>query len=435
MSTFKTIVLTVFSLATIIGIAVFAMGGISKNTGENIGEVELWGTLSESKVQQWLRESTRAEGVNLDLSKLVKYKKIDSENYDEAIIEALATGEGPDLFFLAQDKIIRFRDKIRIIPFDNYSERKFKNEFVEEGELYLGEEGIYGLPLTIDPMITYWNRSMFSSAGIAQPPELWEEVYSMSEQLSQTQNNSDLTQSAVALGEYGNIKHAKEILSATILQAGSPIVKETTNGQFVGVLSQNDYSSGPNPSVTALRFYTQFSNPSKSVYSWNSSMDEARKEFLAEDLAIYFGFSSELETIRRANPNLNFDIAQFPKRGENSAITFGKMQALSISRNAQNLGGALKIANVLTGQVASAKLAEIMNLAPPRRDLLSKEAPRAYKDVFYKAALRADAWLDPNPKKTEEIFATMIDSVISGRRSVGGAVGLADSQIKNLLAN
>ena len=55
------------------------------------------------------------------------------------------------------------------------SERDFKNTYIEEGELYLAANGILGLPITVDPMVMYWNRDIFSSAAIAAPPSYWDE--------------------------------------------------------------------------------------------------------------------------------------------------------------------------------------------------------------------------------------------------------------------
>ena len=78
---------------------------------------------------------------------------------------------------MAQDGIVRNQDKIIEIPYDTISGRDFKNTFIEEGEMYLTENGVLGLPFTIDPMVMYWNRDIFQSVGIANPPEFWDELF------------------------------------------------------------------------------------------------------------------------------------------------------------------------------------------------------------------------------------------------------------------
>ena len=45
------------------------------------------------------------------------------QTFDQEFVEALAVGQGPDLFFLTQDGILKHKDKIYPIPFSVYSEK------------------------------------------------------------------------------------------------------------------------------------------------------------------------------------------------------------------------------------------------------------------------------------------------------------------------
>ncbi len=45
-------------------------------------------------------------------------------------------------------------------------------------------------------------------------------------------------------------------------------------------------------------------------------MSDSKNMFLAGDLALYFGFASELDDLKNKNPNLNFDVTLFPQTGD-----------------------------------------------------------------------------------------------------------------------
>jgi ABC-type glycerol-3-phosphate transport system substrate-binding protein len=63
----------------------------------------------------------------------------------------------------------------------------------------------------------------------------------------------------------------------------------------------------------ALNFYTDFANPVKEVYSWNNTLDNSVNAFASGKLAIMFGYSYHLETIKALSPKLNFLLVLYHK--------------------------------------------------------------------------------------------------------------------------
>ena len=173
MTGFQIAIIGIFIVLAIAGVLVFSgIGGLGDNN-QKVGDVEIWGTIPYEIFDKMI------SGLNSGNGRFagVKYIEKDKETYEEEFVEALAAGVGPDLFLLAQDGIVRNQDKIIEIPYDTISGRDFKNTFIEEGEMYLTENGVLGLPFTIDPMVMYWNRDIFQSVGIANPPEFWDELF------------------------------------------------------------------------------------------------------------------------------------------------------------------------------------------------------------------------------------------------------------------
>ncbi|OGG47270.1 hypothetical protein A2671_01885 [Candidatus Kaiserbacteria bacterium RIFCSPHIGHO2_01_FULL_49_13] len=429
MKTFNIVVLGVFIFLAVAGVLVFSgFGGFGRNSNQ-IGRVVVWGTL-QSPIMESLFTSIRDER---DDFSGVSYVEKDPRTYDRDLVEAIAAGKGPDLFLLEQDHILSLQDKVLRIPYANFSERAFKDSFIEEGELYLGAEGSIGLPFTVDPLVMYWNRDIFAATGIANPPKFWDEFLTLAPKLTKRTAANTIERSAAPLGEYSNNPSAKALLATLFMQAGTPIVAPTDDGVLHSVLDDRLNLPLP-PAEAVLNFFTEFSNPSKAAYSWNRALPNARDMFTAGDLALYFGFASELPQIRNANVNLNFDVAQLPQvRDAKSAAVYGRMNALSIPKGALNVQGAANAALVLTSVDTLQKLGEVAVLPPVSRALLQTPPSESYKNVFYLSALIARAWFDPNAERTDAIFKTLVEDVTSGRARLSDAVANASRDLENLL--
>jgi ABC-type glycerol-3-phosphate transport system substrate-binding protein len=328
-------------------------------------------------------------------------------------------------------------NKITVIPYESYAEGTFKTTFLQEGELFLTPNGLLAIPFSVDPLVMYWNRDMFTNANLSLPPKYWDEFRLLAPLITKKDAAFNITQSAVALGEYQNITNAKSILSALILQAGNPIVVKSELGLDSTLGASLGYSIAP--TNAALTFYTQFADPQKEVYSWNRALPDSKTLFLSGKLGMYFGFASEYRELRQKNPNLNFDVTYLPQTRpqQNSQListTFGKLYGLAVLRasgaNSANAYGAI---SYLTSKDGMTLWSQYSGLPSVRRDALSAKPNDASTAVFANSALWSRGWLDPDSVRTDNVFKTMIESVTSGRAFYSDAVSSADLQLANLL--
>lgn len=429
MSQFQLILTSIFGLFILIGVIFFASYGTSNQASKEIGSVLIWGTMNERVFDEVLRDLKDRE----EKFKDVKYEQKEAENFDILLAEAMAENRGPDLFFVSPSKIIKHKNKILPIPYETFSERDFKDYFIEEGELYLSNQGILALPFLVDPLVMYWNRDILTKAGLSDVPRYWESFFSFAKEVSEKDQNMNILTSAVAMGSYENVANAKEILATLFLQTGNPIVGRDNNGDFK-VYFKNGINNRSDLSESALQFYTQFSDASKEIYSWNSSIANSKNTFLAGDLALYFGFASELGDLRNKNMNLNFDVAIFPQSSNSKKfVTFGEMQALAISQGSKNPAGAYSTTMALIQSETLNYLSNLTGLPPVSRILLARGSDDPYKEIFNKSALASKGFLDIEEKETDYIFQDMVTSVVSGRRDVGGAIQWVDSSLWELL--
>jgi len=211
----------------------------------------------------------------------------------------------------------------------------------------------------------------------------------------------------------------------------------SSDGQLYSSLTEGSISNAVNPTQTALRFYTEFADPIKSVYSWNRSLPNSLEAFSQGTLALYIGYASEVEAIQARNGNLNFDVAPLPqvRAGEQKKVlTFGKMYALAVPVVARNAAGGVQMAFLLTGQDSSDLLTQAIGIPSPRRDLLGTVPDDPVDVIFRSQALISSAWLDPNAEDSAQIFRRMIGGVTSGSLRISDAISRADTELTLLLA-
>ncbi len=409
-------------------VAVFIFATFSGGSGARVGDVSVWGSVPEDTVEEILKIVTTSS----DGYEGVEYREIAQAEFIPTLVEAIAAGRGPDLVLFPTEYLVSEGDKLAVIPYSSLSRRDFQDTFLEAGEILLTGTGAVGLPFLIDPFVTYWNRTLFSAAGVAKPPLYWDEVGDLTPRLTQATQAGTLTQSAVALGQWDNVVHAKHIFLSLLWGLGNNVVVLTEEGELAGALSGGSVG-GITPAESALGFYTEFADPVQRVYSWNRSMPDSRSAFLAGDLALYFGTASEARELRAANPNLNFDVAPYPTVRDGRVATPARLVALAIPRGAGNVNGALQTALLLSGTSVQDALRVETGLPSVRRDVSSLSPENPYEEVFRQAALNAFTWYDPEPTHTNQLFKRMVEDVASGRESVAEAVRSGQSELAALL--
>ncbi|MDP3661454.1 MAG: extracellular solute-binding protein [bacterium] len=421
MRPFQIILLAVFVIAAIGGLVAFSL--FKGNSGPNGGPavLEIWGSFP---AQAFSAATADLSGDEFNLT----YTEIRADKFEQAFIEALAAGRGPDAIILPSDLVVRHSDKIVPIPLDTLSERRFKDSFVEATEVFLSTTGTIAVPLAVDPLVAYWNRDRFGAAGIARPPRYWDEVLTLVPKLTLRNRLGQIQISGVSLGEYRNITNAKEILAALFFQSGGKLVSRTIEGGF-GV-SLDDFANAG----SALGFFTEFANPVKKLYTWNRGLPPSRDMFASGDLALYFGFASEYAGLREKNPHLNMSATPFPQtRDSKLVVSFGKAWGIAALKTSKNPAGAMRLGFALADSARAQKLAEALGTVPPLRALLERKQESAAKSVFYEAALQARGFLDPNPTETTKLFQAVVEDITGGRGQLTSGVGDLRSGLERLL--
>jgi ABC-type glycerol-3-phosphate transport system substrate-binding protein len=436
MNLFQSLVLAVFGLFAIAAVVIFSL---TTSGGTDIGfagTFKLWGTLPASSMEKPLEDFNNAN------SKLYRLEYVErrKDSFQNDLISALAAGNGPDLVILPETSIVQNSDKILPISYDSYAVRDFNDNFIDGASLFMSKDGIFGMPLYLDPLVMYWNKDIFSTGGVASYPTKWSEFENLAGRLTISNRGGNISQATVAMGSYFNVEHVKDILATLFMQSGSEIVRFTKSDEFNSTGDSLPYivsfggSDDDSALESALRFFLGFSDPNKKAYSWNVAMANSKSAFSGGILGVYFGHASDYGSIQKNNPHLNFDVAVIPQRdAAKNRITFGNIYGVSITRVSKNPIIAKQIAINMSGADFTGSLSREISLPPARRDLLSAGAKDPIASVFYSSAIISRAWLDPVPAETYNIFRDLTESVLSGVKTDSQAIRIVRESLTNLI--
>lgn len=435
-SPFQIVLLSVFVVLGLAGIIIFAMTSGGGAT-EDVGDVYLWGTYPERSITTFLHDF----GLEDRRTTTVQYTQKDPNTFYDDLAQALASGQGPDLVMTDHTHIEKLESIFSVIPFDAFPARSFLDAYVDAAAIPFvksagANQGIRAVPIVVDPLIMYWNRDIFSRYAVPQAPKYWDELFGIAETMTERSENGNIVVSGVALGETSNVLHAKEIISAMIMQAGGDIiVRNDDDGKLEVRLARADKNS-LSPAQSAMRFFTEFANPTKKRYSWNKSMPKSKEMFTNGDLAVYIGTASELKEISDKNPNLNFDVAPLPQLRSGTGtrlLTTGTIYALAITKTGKNPAGAFAIAGALSNGKAGELLEKELGAPSAQRALLVPNARDPLTTTMRQEAVRMRVWPDPDPEKTTDILFRMVDRITTGEDRISESVQRADGEMKILV--
>ncbi len=425
-SSFQTILVIVFIIGFVVAVAIFS-GLFSSKTSSTAsttptGQVIVWGILPADVMQRFV-DDFNSQNYGYTLS----YQQHTEQNFYQDLIVALANGTPPDLVLISSEIYAQVAPKLYTIPYAAYPERTYRDTNVDGAQIFLSATGPNALPLLVDPLVTYYNKDLLAAKNFVVPPKTWTDLQAATPLLTKHDSQNHLTQSAIALGQADNIANARDILSALFLQTGNSIVTtDPSTGASTATLtagSTNSDATTELPTVQALDFYTGFTNPTATNYTWNSGLPESLQTFLAGKSAFYIGRASQLFSIQSQNPHLNFDVTTlFQPAGATRPITFGSFVAVGIMSKSLNPIAAYAAATQIASSSNIDALSKLLSLPPARRDLLQIAQSNPYVSVFFQAALSTFSWPDPNPVSTNKIFHDMITNVNSNTTDTQTAI-------------
>ena len=396
----------------------------------------------------------------------INYRKLRYSEYEKELVEALAEDRGPDIVSIHNTWIRKYENKLAPMPasitmvypvtkgtikkevinelrtIKSLTLRELQNNFVDTVyddvvlENQSGQDVIYALPFSVDTLAMYYNRDLLNNAGIAQPPTFWNKEFQQAvKSLTKQDTQGEIIQSGVAMGGSDNIDRSTDILSVLMMQNGSQMTDDNNNIVFDRIptaLKNQNY----NPGLDALRFYTDFSNPAKEVYSWNSDLNSSLEMFIAGKLALMFGYAYNLPTIEARAPKLNFGIARLPQiDGNYNGTNFANYWVEAVSNKSEYVDEAWDFIQ-FAAKAEQVKYYLSKTKKPTAlRALINEQLENDDINIFVEQVLTSKSWyrgVDSNA--AELIINDMIDSVVAGQGKIEEIITLGARRVQQTIS-
>lgn len=408
-------------------VLIFVIGFVIKGAsdGDSVYEtratLDFWGVGDRTSAYQTALNRFSELYPNVAIS----YRMFDNvEDYESALLNALAAGEGPDIFVIMNNDLPRKANKIFPLPSSKYSVGSLRADFPEIVEDdFVSGGNIYALPASIDTLALIYNRDLFNEAAVVFPPSTWKEFQGTVPKLTEF-GDEGIIRSGAAIGTAGNIKNSTDIISLLMIQSGVRMVNDNYTGATFNSPDGRE----------ALEFYLKFSDENSASYSWNEGFSEAVESFSREKTAILLGYSEDLKEVKERNPLVNVETAEIPRVEGGSKMSLARYFGYTVSRQTSYPSIAWDFIRVVTADLASVRsYLELTDRPPALRYLIEEYKNDPMFGVFSRQALVAEDWKQPDPEKVDGIFDNMIEAVKEGRKEVPRALSDAQSEVSALM--
>ncbi|MDH4330017.1 MAG: extracellular solute-binding protein [Candidatus Moranbacteria bacterium] len=460
-------------ISTMLVIAVFAVNfsGCLKQTTipKSAVSLEFWGVFDDSTAyNNAIDEYRKMDSIVSD----IRYKKFNVNEYRNDLIDALAAGNGPDIFMINSAWIPDFENKIAFAPKEVFGEKEFRDTFVDvaANDLLSSNGEVMGTTLSVDSLALYYNKDIFNAVGVTAPPKTWEEFVDIAKKTTRISDTGDILQSGAAMGSVNNINRATDVIDMLLFQNGVSLPQRNN-----GIVNLNQTIRTKDDTVSggsnALEFYTRFANSNSPTYTWSSdeSMHYSLDEFYEGDLAMMFNFSWHYETIKSKNSKLNFAVTTIPQLNPNSPANTSNYWVLVVSKNkiqgdsgsgvavsnetrtleawqflkfltAKN-NGQFGLINPLTGEKVTYTMSSDpakdyviqTNKPAARRDIIEEQKNDPFLGPFVQGNLIAKSWIRNNSDSIESVWGDVVSEINKGGTTVGQGLNIANTRINNFL--
>ncbi len=310
-----------------------------QNGGKNV-ELVWWGLWEDAAIVQPIIDDFEKQNPNIK----IKYIKQDPEKYRDTLLTRINNGTGPNIFRYHNTWVPVLSSVLAPLPQDVIKSEDFKKDYYPVIQKDLTQNGaIYGIPLGIDSLSLFVNTNLLKAAGISVPKD-WNQFTEAVKKMTVKVKDNDtqtIQTAGAALGTYGNIMHASDILSMMFLQQGIDLKKIS--------LEKDNLSA-------ALAFYTTFAKGNDKV--WDNSLDNSQLAFARGQAAMYFGFSWDIFTIEqlKTNNSFKYEIYPVPSLAGGKSITVASYWVEGVSSRSKNQKESMQFMHYLTQKNTLQKL-------------------------------------------------------------------------------
>lgn len=446
------VLISILLIATTSGCTLFG-GGSSGNDNNPSVTLTIWRLFDDEEVFKPIIDSYIAERSD-QYNITIKYEKKDYADYEDNFINAIAAKKGPDILMLRNDWIPKHYDKLitapkSVITIDQYKTR-FPDVVVNQNTTKKGN--IYGLPLSLDTLVLFYNKDIFdqkyneniiaekesyANKYYANPPWNWTDLLTINKELTQ-KNGKEIKRAGIALGLASNVDRAEDILSVLMLQNGAKMVADDSQSSTFNLSTTKDSGELYYPGTKALEFYTSFANQSSENYCWDNSMPNSVDAFMQGKTAMLIDYPFTAQKFKEKKPNLNFGIGPLPQiSGAEKAVDYTSYWVEAVTNNSQHSELAWDFINYISTQgngdyLSSTGRTGVTKLEASEIPLVKSRLEAGSPSSFQQAT--AQTWFKGYyANSVDQIMKDLIDNVAQKGQNPQNAIDKAASDVTTLL--
>lgn len=394
--------------------------------------LEFWGVFDDRSAFDKVSRDFQVSNPGIKVS----YRQFSFEDYEKSLIDALAAGTGPDIVMIHNTWLPKHGDKLKALPPTIPGQKEplltiqdYKANFVDVAfSDFVFNNQIYGLPLYVDTLALFYNKDILNSVGISRPPQDWDEFNSDVETITRLDGSGQIAQSAAAIGTARNINRSTDILSALMIQTGVRMTDaDNRSASFSNLINNTPVGE------LALKYYTDFANPSVRTYTWNDVQHYSVDAFTEGKTAMMFNYSHEIGVLKNKSSRLNFSVAPMPQISSTDVKNFANYWGVGVPVGSEYSNEAWKFITYLTSKEGAQSYLSATLRPSARRDLVELQRNDLDLGIFAVQALSARSWYQIDNIAIETIFADMIDDVNFRRSSVRDSLENAESRVNVLM--
>lgn len=448
----KLIIILIFGIiaAIIFGVVFIVIGSGDAPPPKSV-TLTMWGVWDETSDIQPLLNAYSSVHPYVT----IKYTKKRLEEYEDALLKAWATGTGPDIYALPSTSINKYTVDGLVAPMPAstrvayYSTKKvlFTTETVIEFKTdqslsandvrrnyvdvvyddMVSDGVVYGLPFGIDTLVMYYNRDLLNQAQLVQPPATWNDFATTVSRLTVLDGQDGIVRSAAALGTESNIVAAVDIVTLLMLQNGAVMA----TGDKITFANASAADLTYRPGQEAVRFFNDFANPQKAVYTWNDELPNAIDQFTDGKLAFLIGYHFHEAEIKAKNRGVDYGVGAIPQVDQNNSTNYANYWVQTVAKNSPHTNEAWNFIQFASNPKRLKTYLVNTNQTSPLRSILNEQLAMPESAIFAQQALTAKSWFHGNnPETYTDSFTDMINEVLIDPQGITQSIVTAAQKIQ-----
>jgi multiple sugar transport system substrate-binding protein len=244
--------------------------------------------------------------------------KIEVVNWDsllQKLTTDIAANANADISIIGTRWIVDFQKTGVVEPLDSYMDQSFRDRFIQSLFDYAKiDNKVYGLPIAASARALYYNKALFTKAGMPDGPKTWDDVEQASQKIK-------------ALGNYGFGLQGKEIETDTywyyaLWSFGGDIVKDckAVFDSDAGVKALSEYKKLIDDGLT---------QPGVTSYS----REDVQNLFKQGRVSMVITAPFLINQLKAEAPNIDYGITAIPSGGQ--TISMGVTDTIVIFKNSK----------------------------------------------------------------------------------------------------